>query len=399
MSWLNGLKNYLYYTRQERNGIAVLLVLAVLLFALPLLYPFLITKEAVNTQEFQLATNSFRASLSNLSAKQTAYNNSYKKNNFQSRGESAPTIDAEEFSFNPNTSSKEDLMRLGLSGKTAQSIINYRNKGGQFRKVEDFKKIYTLSEEDYNRLKSYVELPSAAATASYQKDDIEAAVTTPAETFAFDPNTTSLEDFVRLGLTEKTAKSILNYRNKGGQFRKVEDFKKIYTLPEEDYQRLAAYIEIAIVEQPKYTKNTPKTYQQASYEVLDVNAATAEQFQQFRGIGPSFSRRIVKFRELLGGFISTEQVGETYGLADSTFQKIIPYLKYNSANIQQLNINTATVEALKSHPYLSWTHAKAIVQHREENGLFKSVEYLQILSAFDDGKNTYQKVKPYLFVK
>lgn len=396
MSWLNGLKNYLYYTRQERNGIAVLSVLVVLLFLLPLLYPFIIEEENIDNQEFALAIATFRASLSNQSSKQTAYNNnSYKKNNFQFRGEAI--TEAEEFPFDPNTTTKEDFIRLGLSEKTAQSILNYRNKGGQFRKAEDFKKIYTLSEEDYQRLASYIQLPSTTNTSTSTVVET-AAANISVETFVFDPNTASREDFLRLGLTEKTSQSILNYRNKGGQFRKAEDFKKIYTLPEADYLRLAAYIEIAIVEQPKYN-NTPKTYQPKSYEVLDINTATAQDFQQFNGIGPSFSRRIVKFRELLGGFVSTEQVGETYGLADSTFQKILPYLRYNATNIQQLNINTATLEALKAHPYLSWSHAKAIIKYREENGSFKSVELLQILSEFDDGNNTYQKVKPYLFVK
>ncbi|MCP4437562.1 MAG: helix-hairpin-helix domain-containing protein, partial [Aureispira sp.] len=205
MKWIDGLKNYLYYTRQERNGIVVLLVLAILLFALPLLYPFLVSQETINAQEFQLATDAFRASLSNLPSKQTAYNNSYKKNSFKFRGEEqeGSTLPAEEFPFNPNTASKEDFVTLGLSGKTAKSILNYRSKGGQFRKVEDFKKIYTLSDTDYQRLRPYIQLPSKEDVLAANNTTIQEASTVAIETFSFDPNTATKEEFLRLGLSAK----------------------------------------------------------------------------------------------------------------------------------------------------------------------------------------------------
>lgn len=65
---------------------------------------------------------------------------------------------SELFVFDPNTASYDDLLILGLSARTARSIENYRNKGGKFRRPEDFQRIYTLSEEDYVRLRPFIRI-------------------------------------------------------------------------------------------------------------------------------------------------------------------------------------------------------------------------------------------------
>ena len=62
--------------------------------------------------------------------------------------------------------------------------------------------------------------------------------------FQFDPNTVSDQDMVRLGLPEKTIKTILKYRSKGGVYRTPDDFKKMYTLKPEDFERLKPLITI-----------------------------------------------------------------------------------------------------------------------------------------------------------
>ena len=65
----------------------------------------------------------------------------------------------ESFSFDPNTVSVEDLCRLGFSVKQAQSIDNYRKKGGRFRRKEDFAKSYVVADSVYERLEKYIDIP------------------------------------------------------------------------------------------------------------------------------------------------------------------------------------------------------------------------------------------------
>jgi competence protein ComEA len=220
-----------------------------------------------------------------------------------------------------------------------------------------------------------------------------------AETFDFEPNTASKSDFVKLGLSEKTAQSILNFREKGGKFRIRADFGKIYTLSASDYERL--YPHIQLPEQFETNKNAftnPKNQQAGAKSklVLDINTAQAEDFEKLPLIGASFANRFVKYRENLGGYIKVEQIAEVYGLADSVYQLILPQLICPNPQPKQIPLNTVS-EAEFRHPYLSFSQAKSILKYRtEQGGKFKNVEFLQSLPALNDGKNTFVKIRPYL---
>ena len=73
--------------------------------------------------------------------------------------EKAARRPVETFRFNPNTVSLDDLMRLGFSEKQAQSILNYRAKGGRFRRPADFAKSYVVADSVFDRLEPYIDIP------------------------------------------------------------------------------------------------------------------------------------------------------------------------------------------------------------------------------------------------
>jgi competence ComEA-like helix-hairpin-helix protein len=87
---------------------------------------------------------------------------------------------------------------------------------------------------------------------------------------------------------------------------------------------------------------------------------------------------------------------DIYGLNDSILAKIEPYLSISASNLKKININKMSAEELKSHPYLRWRHANAIVKYREKNGPYNSIEMLRTLHEFNDSEGTYWKIKPYL---
>ena len=70
-----------------------------------------------------------------------------------------PRKKVESFRFDPNTVTVEDLCRLGFSVKQAQSIDNYRKKGGRFRRKDDFAKSYVVSDSVFRRLEPYIDIP------------------------------------------------------------------------------------------------------------------------------------------------------------------------------------------------------------------------------------------------
>jgi len=223
------------------------------------------------------------------------------------------------------------------------------------------------------------------------------------ELFYFDPNIISGSEWKRLGLRDKTIQTIEKYLNKGGHFYKPDDLQKIYGLHKDEFERLAPYVKIEA--SPSKSKEelvsikskdeTPpaKTYA-TRYTAIDINTADTSAFITLPGIGSKLALRIVTFRDKLGGFYSVEQVGETYGLPDSTFQKIKQYLKLDNLSVKKININTATIDELKAHPYIKFSLANPIIAYRIEHGSFSKVEDIKKVMAVTD--EIYKKIVPYL---
>ena len=233
---------------------------------------------------------------------------------------------------------------------------------------------------------------------SYNENDIPKG-----ELFYFDPNTITEPEWKKLGLRDKTIKTIENYRSKGGRFYKPEDLQRIYGLHGDEYERLKPYIKIesnapetneAFVSSRSKDKIQPSKTYATRYSVINVNTADTTAFISLPGIGSKLAARIITFREKLGGFYSVEQIGETYGLPDSTFQKIKQYLKLDNVSVKKININTATVDEMKAHPYIKYSLANPIVAYRNEHGMFSTIEDIKKVMAVTD--EIYKKVAPYL---
>jgi competence protein ComEA len=394
------LQDYFYYTKNELRGVIMLLGVLLIVSVSPIFMNSVSIENQNNFEDFEAKVALVAAMISEEES--SDYNSS--------TNETSSFSTAENFYFNPNTASQTDFERLGLSPKTAQSIVNYRNKGGKFYKAEDFKKIYTLKADDYQRLLPFIQMENS------NQNNYTAAKETkpnqPIELFSFNPNTTSQTDFERLGLSPKTAQSIINYRNKGGKFYKTEDFKKIYTLNEADYERLKSYIDIPKTEKTNTeiakaegnneilnSEAAPKTdYIKKSTTVkIDINTAKVEDLQQLKGIGEGYAKRIVKYRDDLGGFINVNQIQEVYGISKEVFEQIQPQLIQTSKAIQKININTADYKMLVSHPYIDSKRANAIIKYRKQHGNFKSVEDLKNIYAIS--AKVLEQIKPYLIIE
>ena len=163
------------------------------------------------------------------------------------------------------------------------------------------------------------------------------------ESFRFNPNTVSLEDLVRLGLSERQAESIENYRSKGGKFRVKEDFKKMYVVTDSLYERLEPFIDI------------PK---------VELNSADSTALVSLRGIGPYYARKIIEYRESLGGFYTVEQMLEVYGMDEERFAPLRECVKADASLIRPLDIWTLPEDSLARHPYLGRSGARSIVRFR-----------------------------------
>ena len=223
------------------------------------------------------------------------------------------------------------------------------------------------------------------------------------EVFYFDPNTISGSEWKRLGLRDKTIQTIEKYLNKGGHFYKPDDLQKIYGIHKDEFERLKPYVRIETNTQKSKeefgsTQSTnetqpPKTYTNR-YSSIDINMADTTAFISLPGIGSKLASRIVTFREKLGGFYSIDQLGETYGLHDSTFQKIKQYLKLDNPSVKKININSATIDEMKAHPYIKYGIANPIIAYRNEHGAFSKIEDIKKVMTVTD--EIFKKIAPYL---
>lgn len=239
--------------------------------------------------------------------------------------------------------------------------------------------------------------------AYYQPKRYESRSVAKAETFPFDPNTLDAAGWKRLGLRDKTVNTIQNFIAKGYKFRQAEDLRKIYGLRKEDADRLMPYVHIAgrgstagTPFSPDAKTSYPKNIsaEPAKKPIIDINTADTSAFISLPGIGNKLALRIISFRQKLGGFSSVDQLGETYGIADSTFQMIKPRLQCINPTLKTININTADVNMLRTHPYIKWNIANAIINFRTQHGNFNTLEELKKIDIITD--DVYRKIAPYL---
>ncbi|MEO8821533.1 MAG: helix-hairpin-helix domain-containing protein, partial [Ginsengibacter sp.] len=200
-------------------------------------------------------------------------------------------------------------------------------------------------------------------------------------------------------IRKRTAETIQKYISKGGKFYKPRDIKKIYGLSETDVERLIPYVSIKIFKKD-FSAKEEKFFAKENYtpksaiQTFDINLADTSAYISLPGIGSKLAKRILAFREKLGGFYSVEQVGETYFLPDSTFQKIKKYLFIKDPFIKKININATSVDVMKAHPYINYNVANAIFQYRQQHGDYKSVQEIKKIMTITD--DVYNKTVPYL---
>lgn len=211
--------------------------------------------------------------------------------------------------------------------------------------------------------------------------------------FPFDPNQIPLESWQELGLSVRQAKSILKYREKGGEFRKKSDLKKMYVVSEAIYQIWEPYIRIS---QTKHSKegNDRTSKDENEFLLFDINQADSADLIRLKGIGPVYAARIVKYRNALGGFYAIDQLAEVWGLSDSSLTKLRPHLALNAPKLKMVRINHLSAEKLKDHPYISWKQANAIVNYRLQHGPFDGMNKLKHIYALDS--SFFEQMLPYL---
>jgi competence protein ComEA len=216
--------------------------------------------------------------------------------------------------------------------------------------------------------------------------------------FPFDPNTLPAADWSRMGMTDRQIRTIKNYLSKGGQFRKNEDLARMFCITESEYRILEPFIRIPAQAEKPFAEKKPEA--KKAFEVLKVelNSADSVTLLKLYGIGPSFAKRILKYRKLLGGFYSKEQLLEVYGFDRDRYDKLQAYCDADPSLITRISINRVKTEELKRHPYFPYATAKAIVDQRIVlGGRFTSTDQIRKVPGMSE--ELFARIKPYLLIE
>jgi competence protein ComEA len=217
--------------------------------------------------------------------------------------------------------------------------------------------------------------------------------------FVFNPNTLTEEDAQKLGFSKKLSATLIKFRNKGGKFFKPEDLKKLYGLSPKLFGELENYILIPNTKK-EYKRDsvfikTSHTYEKKTYAkvLVEINSADSLSIVFLKGIGPGFTKRIIKYRTMLGGFHNVNQLKEVYGMTDSLFLILTSQIQLNPNAVNKIPINAIDFNSLRKHPYFNFQLAQAIINYRLKHGKLTE-EDIKTLGMFSDEK--LKLILPYL---
>jgi competence protein ComEA len=212
----------------------------------------------------------------------------------------------------------------------------------------------------------------------------------------FNPNDYTIQEWMNLGLSEKQAAVVLKFTR--FRLRSNEDLKKIFVIPDQLYVLIkdSTVYDLNKSQKDNFVSNSSKDsdVQSITKSKVEINSASIEDLMNVKGIGPFFAKQIIKKRDELGGFYTYEQLLEVWKVDEEKLANWSPFLDVNTAKINKLNVNEATIEELEKHPYISWNLANSIVKFKEQNGNYTKIEQLKKSALMTT--DLFEKLKPYL---
>ncbi len=228
---------------------------------------------------------------------------------------------------------------------------------------------------------------------------------------AFNPNEVDSVYLINIGLPPRVAANWIKYLRKGGRFRDKEGVKKIFGMTPALFDRLDSFLVFPVPkttaandlpdirkDKSSFTKapdSLSRLYTEkkaAQVGVQELNSTDSLHLLDIPGIGPVFASRIIRYRNLLGGYHSVSQIKEVYGMREENYLVVSKYFTVDSLALKTININFSTLQELGRHPYIGYGAARKICKLRDKAGKFSSPENLSPVVTGDSLK----KLIPYM---
>lgn len=295
------IKQFFVFSRAEQKGIVGLVVLMVLVAFAPWFYRLIYPPSVLDFNITDLGIKEPQADQISGSYPSINDTNSI-------AGKSTPQL----FYFNPNTADSIELTALGFSPKVARGMLNYRLKGGQFKRAEDLFKIYGVDSTLIKQLIPYVKIDNTTLDKTPAKTFFEYQASK--EQIVVDVNTADSSQLVALyGIGPKMASKIIDYRQRLGGFFTLTQLLEIYGMDEDVLQELEGKI-IVDVTKVRY---------------LPINTVTLDELRRNPYVKSKLANAIINYRMQHGSFKRIDDLKNIVIMQDSTYNKLLPYLKLN----------------------------------------------------------------------
>lgn len=210
----------------------------------------------------------------------------------------------------------------------------------------------------------------------------------------FNPNDYKKENWMKLGLSEKQAASVIKFKESGAVFRTKSDVQKLFVVSEELYALLKDKINLPDSLNNDQRKEVFKNFKP---KPMGINSVTSKKLQYIRGIGPFYANKVIEYRNMLGGYYSLEQLLEINRFSASLLDSLEQRCFVDRENIKKMDLNIVSVSDMQSHPYFRVSVARDIVSLRNKLTSFKEVSDILQSELIDE--KLFNRISPYLEIK
>lgn len=283
------------------------------------------------------------------------------------------------FTFDPNTVTYDELLALGFEKQTAVSLLKYRSRGKVFEIAEELALCYGVTDSMFKALRPYITIgeefkpkpivyhskttakSDSLRTVRQQQWEAKISKRTPHPKERFRIDTVGIAYLQSIGFTYRQAEGLIEYRDSGAEgIRNMAELSDCWAVSVEMADSLARYI---IFPEPKPHNGK-----------IEINSADSATLVTIRGIGPTTAGAIVRYRDLLGGYVSIDQLSELKCVTNENFALFSKQICCDSCVFSKIDINFATASELELHPYMTRKAIKRIIQLRQSKGGWKSIE-------------------------
>jgi competence protein ComEA len=309
-------KNFFYFSKGQRIGIIVLLVLIFLTLLAIWFVSQYNTAGNISPNTFLNEAKQFESSLkSRDSLRLAAWKNKYKQyekdSNFNQTPYSKKTNEYTLFEFDPNTLDSAGFIRLGIKPFIASNIIKFRKKGGRFENPERFSKVYGLLPEKFKELEPYIRIGAKPTTKV--DSTLSRQQSKKIENIRVELNSADTTELMQVkGIGRGYAKSIVRFRTQMGGFVKVDQLRELYGMTDANFEKI----------KPSCTINLTLVRQ------IKVNTASVERLDAHPYLNFYESKAIYEYRRKKGKILSIAELKSIPDIRPETIEKISPYLSF-----------------------------------------------------------------------